>query len=73
MLKNILINTIDHINELESKDRELMKDCINIKLERSLNNYESHLEETCKYILSRNPISIIKAVANDTKIKNQEN
>lgn len=69
MLKDILLTTLHQITELEIREEEIMKECIAKKLNRSLNNYESHLENTCKYILSKNPISIIKAVASESKSK----
>lgn len=74
MLKNILIDALHQITELEIHENEIMKDCIAKKLDRSLSNYESHLEDTCKYILSKNPISIIKAVASEPKpnVKEEE-
>ena len=72
MLKDVLILTIKKINKLEAREEAIMKECIDMKLERSLKNYESHLEETCKYILSRNPISMIKALAADPQPKKKE-
>lgn len=72
MLKNILKATLKQINFLELREQEIMGDCINKKLERSLKNYESHLEDTCKYILMKNPISVIKALTAEQKPKTKE-
>lgn len=63
MLKDILLHTIKDIDRLEKNNNQIMQDCIDRKLNRSLDKYESNLEETCKYILTRNPISMIKALA----------
>lgn len=65
MFKDILLTTLKDIKERESRKESVMKDCIDVKLERSLNNYEENLKETCKYILSKNPISIIKKLNKD--------
>lgn len=72
MLKDILILTIKKINTFEAREEAIMKECIDNKLDRSLKNYESHLEETCRYVLSRNPISMIKALAADPQTKKKE-
>ena len=72
MLKDILLSTIDQIEKLEAREAEIMKDCINKKLERSLSNYESELESTCRYVLTRNSITMIKALSTVEKPKEQE-
>ena len=72
MLKNKLLKILSLINKYEAHNEEVMKECINQKLERSLNNYESNLEDTCKYVLMRNPISMIKAIATTVKQKDAE-
>lgn len=72
MLKEILLTARGKINQLELREQELMKDCVNKKLERSLADYESHLEDTCKYILTKNPITTIKAMVTEPPKKKKE-
>lgn len=72
MLKNILLTILNKLGEVEAHNDKIMKECIDKKLERSLSNYESHLEETCKFILDRNPITVIKLMAEDPKPKSKE-
>ena len=67
MLKDILLTTLAEVNRLEAHNSQVMKECIDKKLDRSLNYYESNLEKTCKYILAKNPISVIKAMTVEIK------
>ncbi len=62
MLKDILLNILKDINQREKRKDSLLKEGVGIKLDRSLEFYESNLEDTCKYILSKNPISMMKGI-----------
>ena len=62
MFKDILLEALAEIKRREERKQDLMKDCVEAKLDRSLRNYEVNLKETCNLLLSRNPISIIKGI-----------
>jgi hypothetical protein len=66
MLKENLFIILHKLATAETHDREVMQECISKKLDRSLDNYESHLEDTCRYVLNRNPISMLKALVKPT-------
>lgn len=66
MLKDNLFIILHKLAAAEAHDREVMQECISKKLDRSLDNYESNLENTCRYVLNRNPISMLKALAKTT-------
>ena len=65
MLKDILINTINEIVSRENNPDSVFKRCIDVKLERSLHHYEENLMDTCRYVLSRNPITMLKGMSKE--------
>ena len=65
MLKTVLLDTLSEIETREARNESVMKDCVETKLDRSLRNYEDNLKQTCAYILSRNPVSIMKGMAKE--------
>ena len=69
MFKKILLDLLKQINESESHPRDVMALSVNEKLDRSFRHYEEELEETCKYILAKNPVKVIKELNRINKKK----
>ncbi len=67
--KELLLQILARINESEQHKRDVFQDGVDEKLDRSFRNYEKELEETCKYILSKNPVSVIKEMNRISKRK----
>lgn len=58
--KSSLKEILRRIKESEGKSRaDIMARNVDERLDRSLEQYEESIEETCKYILSKNPITVI--------------
>ena len=75
MLKDELLSILKDIRQREQRKDSLMKESVGAKLDRSLEFYESNLQDTCRYILSKNPISTIKGINkefNQPKEKSEE-
>ena len=75
MFKNLLLNLLKQIEESEKHPRDVMSLSVDEKLDRSFRHYEEELEETCKYILAKNPVKVIKEMnrINKKKEKVEEN
>ena len=73
MLKEKLLKILDNINYAEQHNKQVMNECIQNRLDKSLNNYKDNLENTCKYILLRNPIKVLKSLADEEKAKENKN
>ena len=69
MFKKILLDLLKQINESEAHPRDVMALSVNEKLDRSFRHYEEELEETCKYILAKNPVKVIKELNRINKKK----
>ena len=69
MLKDSLLSILKDIKSREQRKESLMKESVGLKLDRSLEFYESNLQDTCKYILSKNPITTIKGINKEFKSK----
>lgn len=67
MLKYILADIINELKARENSREEVLKTCISDRLDRSLELYEDNLLETCKYLLSKNPVTMIKGIAKEFK------
>lgn len=65
MLKDALKAMLAEIRSRELRRRSLMENCIDTKLDRSLEHYKSNLEDTCRFILTKNPISVLKYMGSD--------
>ena len=70
--KNALLTILAKINESEQHKRDVFAESVDEKLDRSFQNYEKELEETCKYILSKNPVKVIKEINRINKKKEKE-
>lgn len=68
-LASTLTSTHKEIMRRVHRKNNMMAECIQHKLDNSLDLYESDLEETCRYILIRNPITITKNV---TKVMEED-
>jgi hypothetical protein len=62
--KEKLYNIVREFNKLQKNQNKskLLERRISSKLERSLENYYKNLEDTIKYLLSRNSVTILKGV-----------
>lgn len=58
--KYILYSILEDINKYENKN--IMLDSINSRLNNSLENYYDELVLKCKYILSKNTLSLLNAI-----------
>ena len=58
--KHILYSILDNINKYENKN--VMLESINSRLNNSLENYYDELVLKCKYILSKNTLSLLSAI-----------
>lgn len=69
MFKKHLMSVLDELDRREQKGRDVYKEGVQEKLDRSVENYSEELKETCNYILSKNPISVIKQMNKNNKRK----
>lgn len=60
MLKDILENIIEDVNRAERHPVELFKECIDEKLQNSYNYEVNNVIRTCQFILSKNPVFMLK-------------
>ena len=60
MFKNKLYNIYERFKKESRNPAELLEERVQQKLERSLNNYNKELEDTLEFLLSKNPITILK-------------
>lgn len=60
MLKAVLKNTLEELNTRLNRDSSIMKECVSKRLEDSIELYQDNLLDTCKYVLSRNPVIMMK-------------
>ena len=70
--KNTLLSILKRIEQIEQEKRDILKLSVEEKLERSARKYEEELEKTCKYILSKNPISVIKEMNRESKRRKED-
>ncbi len=59
-LKSILLKANSITKERAQRHDKLMKACVKKKLDNALEVYQSELEDTCRYIMIRNPLVITK-------------
>ena len=69
MFKKILLDLLKQIEESEKHPRDVMAVSVDEKLDRSFQHYQEELEETCKYILAKNPVKVIKELNRINKKK----
>lgn len=72
MFKDLLLDILHRIEQSEQEKRDILKLSVEEKLERSVRKYKEELEKTCKYILSKNPISVIKEMNRESKKQRKE-
>jgi hypothetical protein len=60
MFKEILYNIREDISKLTDNSNALMKNQIKDRLDYSLELYKENLENTCRYVLSKNPLTMLK-------------
>lgn len=72
MFKAALLELRGMIKASLAQPRDVMAISVDEKLDRSFEKYEQQLAETCKYILSKNPVSVIKEVNRINKKKEEE-
>ena len=68
MFKDKLYNILDALDKMVSHDTA-MERCINEKLLNTLNGYSYEVENTCKYLLTRDSYKILKNVAKQKEKK----
>lgn len=59
-LKKTLLDASAMTKERIAHRDEIMERCVKEKLSNSLELYKSELEDTCRYIMIRNPVVITK-------------
>lgn len=72
MFKESLLELLRRIERSEREHRDVMVRSVEEKLDRSFRNYEKELEETCRYILSKNPVTVIKEMNKLTKLNKKK-
>lgn len=74
-MKAVLLEAGDIIKKRSKRHKKVMLECIKQKLDNSLNFYESNLEDTCRYIMIRNPVVITREMhqVSSGKKKGQNN
>lgn len=65
MLKEILYNILNDLTPYESKDSNVMEEGIKKRLDVSLELYYEHLIETCKFLISKNAITMLKGISRE--------
>jgi hypothetical protein len=61
-MKARLYNILSDLNKLKGHD-DVMKRCVEKKLNNSFNNYANEVDILCKYLLSRNNFKVLKWVS----------
>ena len=62
MFEKKLYNILDKLNDNSLSREAILKQGIDVKLERSLNTYINNVKKVCGYLLSKNLLSVITAV-----------
>lgn len=57
--KTLLLNIKEQLDGL-GDDKEVFKRCLMEKLDNNVNYYQSRLTSTCKYILTRRPLTMMR-------------
>ena len=71
MLKYILADILHEIEVREKRQDPVLKSCIASRLDKSLELYEDNLLKTCEYLLSKNPVTMIKGITKEFKEKEE--
>ncbi len=75
-MKSVLLEASDTIKYRSKRHKRIMLECVKRKLDNSLSLYESNLEDTCRYIMIRNPVVITREmhqVSSGRKRKDENN
>lgn len=72
MFKEILYNIREDISKLTDNSNALMKNQIKDRLDYSLELYKENLENTCRYVLSKNPLTMLKGFGQEIMKDRQE-
>lgn len=72
MLKDLLLLTIDELDKRSKRAQSVMGDCVDHKLDRSLEQYQGHLQRTCELLLSKNPVTMMKTITKDFQEEEEE-
>jgi len=67
-----IITIAKEVKERLDRQSSVMKDCVEFKLQNTLTLYEEEFENTCNYILIRNPVLITKEIGEVITEKKKE-
>ena len=67
MFKKNLYNILNELNSMKDSSNT-MYSCVENRLNVSLEQYQKHVENTCKYLLSRSNYKVIKAIEKEKEI-----
>lgn len=63
MLKIKLYNILRKLDSLNTDKAEIMEKAVEARLEGALKNYYEELESTIEYLVSKNPVDVLKEIS----------